>query len=466
VTGQASEYKSESTEAPQSGVFHRRGSRPLRQVVQGLLIFVVVNGIIINSANILTTKYLINHQRPGWQYSTLYWVSLFARHHQGTDSMWGMLTAIAFYVANPKASIYDAIFYKDHIKFQYSLASLLPYYKLTQWGATYGELHRISTISTWFSVWITLFITVIISMRVCAIDYRKPRNWLDNALLVFTVAVAVIFFNPLSKGFGLGQIQTLLTLGFTISFYCWMTGREKTAGALIGIMALVKPQYALFLLWVLLRKRYGALMTCAGFLLAGTLVSCLVFGWHNNWEYVGVLRTIGRLGECYLPNQSMNGLLNRLLFNGNTLAWDPHNFAPYHPIVYAGTLLTSILLIGFSLFFPWADRLGGVADFACFGLAATMASPVAWDHHYGILVPILAWLWFGDYAWRNQRREVILIGVAYFLTSNVFVPASFVAAIPLVNVLQSYVYIGSLLLILLLVRSRGATFQSEELATA
>ena len=461
MAGEASPLVSESTEVAEMDAVQRRPPKPLRQMLQRLLIFMIVSGIIVNSVNILTTKYFINHQRPGWQYSNLYWVSCLARHRQGADSMWQMLAAIEFHAANPEASIYDSIFYKDHIKFQYSLASLLPYYTLTQWGATYRNLRNISMIATWFSVWITLAITVIISMRASGIDHRRPRNWLNNALMVLTVGLGVIFFNPLCKSFGLGQIQTILTLGFTISFYCWMTGREKTAGALLGVIALVKPQYALFLVSALLRKRYGTLLSCATCLLLGMLISCLVFGWHNNWEYLDVLKTIGRLGESYIPNQSMNGLLNRLLFNGNNLAWDSQNYAPYHPVVYVGTLLSSILLIGFALFFPWGDRRRGAADFACFGLAATMASPVAWDHHYGILVPILAWLWFGDYAWRNNQREVLLIGLAYFLTSNVLVPTSAVAAIPLVNIVQSYVYIGAFLTILLLVRSRADTSQAQ-----
>jgi hypothetical protein len=33
----------------------------------------------------------------------------------------------------------------------------------------------------------------------------------------------------------------------------------------------------------------------------------------------------------------MNGLLNRLLFNGNNLIWDGAAFASYNPIVYAET---------------------------------------------------------------------------------------------------------------------------------
>ena len=47
-----------------------------------------------------------------------------------------------------------------------------------------------------------------------------------------------------------------------------------------------------------------------------------------------------------IPNQSVNGLVNRMLFNGNNLEWDAWHFAPPNAIVQLATMLTSALLIG------------------------------------------------------------------------------------------------------------------------
>jgi hypothetical protein len=48
----------------------------------------------------------------------------------------------------------------------------------------------------------------------------------------------------------------------------------------------------------------------------------------------------------------MNGLKNRLLFNGNNLIWDGAAFASYNPVVYAGTLLSFAVLWAFSCYYP------------------------------------------------------------------------------------------------------------------
>jgi hypothetical protein len=64
----------------------------------------------------------------------------------------------------------------------------------------------------------------------------------------------------------------------------------------------------------------------------------------------------------------MNGLLDRLLFNGNNLIWDGAAFASYNPIVYAGTLLSFVAFVGFSLLFPWGkQRKSGVVNESLFG---------------------------------------------------------------------------------------------------
>ena len=260
------------------------------------------------------------------------------------------------------------------------------------------------------------------------------------------VTAACLLFYPITHGLYLGQIQTILTFGFAAAFFCWISGREKASGAILGVMALVKPQYALFLLWAALRRRLGALASGIAAFVTGVLASCCVFGFHNNVDYLKVLHFIAMHGESYVTNQSMNGLLNRLLFNGSNLIWMENAFAPFNPIVFAGTILSSFALVGLSLFFPWgSSRKSGADDFACCLLVTTMASPVAWEHHYGILFPIFIWLWFRKPASAVSRSRVILIGLAYILASDNIKLLDGLASIPVLNIFQSCLYFGALL---------------------
>ncbi|MGB6191712.1 MAG: glycosyltransferase family 87 protein [Terracidiphilus sp.] len=448
-------------QVPAQGCTRARSPAELRRKALYLLLLVIASGVILNGlANQIWFRYL----RPPLaadlqtgvldQEASLRSIRIFITARQGEDSLRTMYPAIQLLTVDRRAPIYRTIFFTNHIKFQYSPASLLPYYVLTRWGASYDALLRISRFCTWGSVWGVLFLTVVIVLRVSGIDPWNVTNWRSNAWLVFAVALAALFFDPLIFAFDLGQIQTLLTLGFTAAFYCWMTGREKTAGALIGVMVLVKPQYALFLVWALLRKKYGAAASCAVCFATGMLVSCIVFGWHNNIAYLAVLKVIGSTGETFAANQSMNGLLNRLLFNGDNVRWHDLQYPPFNPLVYAGTLISAVILLGTALFHRWEQRRGRVADFAAILLASTAASPIAWDHHYAILTPILAWMWFGDYAWRGRRRDTVLFALAYMLTANYFLPALALASVPVANILESYMYFGALLVFILLLNAQ------------
>jgi alpha-1,2-mannosyltransferase len=78
------------------------------------------------------------------------------------------------------------------------------------------------------------------------------------------------------------------------------------------------------------------------------------------------------------------------------------------------------------------------------GIASVAASPMAWEHHYGIVVAIAAWAWFAHGCWMKKRPWVL--GVAVFLCLN-FLPAfNYLADKRGWNILQSYLYFGAVML--------------------
>jgi hypothetical protein len=95
-------------------------------------------------------------------------------------------------------------------------------------------------------------------------------------------------------------------------------------------------------------------------------------------------------GEAISANQSVNGLLNRLVQPPEAREWDFHSFPQPHPVVRAGTFAAALVLVCAALFVPQARGFAGSAlDIAIAALSVTMASPIAWDHHYGVLLPAL-----------------------------------------------------------------------------
>ena len=185
-------------------------------------------------------------------------------------------------------------------------------------------------------------------------------------------------------------------------------------------------------------------------------------GWHNNLDYLRVLAGLSCKAQSHYGNQSMFGTLNRALFNGENLGYQPHVYTPYIAWVYRVTVCTSLLLTGAVLLFPWGKLRGSTADLGAMGLASVAASPMAWEHHYGIVFSVLTWAWF-SYGCFQQRRPWLL-GVAALLCCNALVATNFLAPLRGWNILQSYLYFGALLLLVLLFRaSRVVTHGGPEI---
>jgi alpha-1,2-mannosyltransferase len=156
------------------------------------------------------------------------------------------------------------------------------------------------------------------------------------------------------------------------------------------------------------------------------------------------LAGLSHKAQSHYANQSMFGTINRMIFNGENIGYTPYVYTPYIAWVYRVTVATSLLLVGLVLVYPWRRLRGSTADLAAMGIVAVAASPMAWEHHYGIVVAIAAWAWFAHGCWMRQRPWVL--GMAVFLCMS-FLPAfNYLADKRGWNILQSYLYIGALML--------------------
>lgn len=377
------------------------------------------------------------------------------------DSWKPMLWALKELNANPQnpLSLYDRIFFVSKVKFQYPLSSLLFLDYLKQMTSADG--HAISfamNILCWFSlIGMGFMIYYLFSDSANRYDKYQAEISLDSKkqsrILFFMISLASVYlFYPLSRSFYLGQIQTLISCLTAAALIAWSKDRKGLAGLLVGLCCSIKPQYAVLLLWAAFRKEWKfsvSLLVTAGIL---QVVSVLEYGFSNVIGYIDVLRFISRNGESFFANQSVNGLMNRLLFNGNNLVWLKNSFPPYHPVVYYSTVVSSAAILGAALF--WRVRQKPqLLDMALIFLSVTMASPVAWEHHYGILLPIFAVLFPAAIARRpfGAWTEAYLL-TAWFLVSQKFELITDQFANTHLNFVQSYLFFGAVMVLALLYR--------------
>ena len=380
---------------------------------------------------------------------------------EGGDDSWGAMQVALDHVAElPGTPLYSKVFFTDHYRFQYPPSALfalsamlaLDPARVQVTDGYDGPWPAINTIAGWLFIALTAAATAaLLEVSLAAfrpdVDWRPWRAW--RSLLV---ACLTLTFYPVVKAFTLGQIQVWINALFALGLLAWASGWKVPSGLLIGVISLIKPHYGLFLAWAILRREMRFASACAATILVGLAASVALYGLANHLDYIRVLSFLSQHGEAYYPNQSVNGLLNRVMSIFDPQAYvnldlPAGQFPPFTAWIWAVTVASSLLLLLFALVVPlrW-QRRQPVLDLCLMAVACTMASPIAWEHHYGVALPAFAVL---AAACLDNRFRLALAGISYVLMSTFVSAANLLAGTPL-NVFQSTLFAGAVILLALL----------------
>jgi hypothetical protein len=367
--------------------------------------------------------------------------SLFLR--AGNDSSYYMAQGDLAWRQHPNA-IYETAFFQRGIRFIYPPTSLLLY---RAWQAA-AWLHIPPSAAMNAMLLLSLFGTMAVAgeflLRLlpeqAILDSTSAERWKIRAL----VGLLAFVFLPIINAYNLGQVQTLLNFMLMAAALLWLRGSRISPAILIGLTCWLKPQMILFLLWGLLRRQWRFTVSLLITFLTGVVLSVAIFGWHNTLEYVRVLHYLGQRGDAMFWNQSLNGLLHRLMHVGSPVT-SFYGYPPYNRAIYLATLLSSAIMVILALVVPVARRrTRTTADFLLYAMACTMASPVVWQHHYGVF--FLVFLLWMPIALRRRQVLIVLLPI-YLLMTDTWAPLT-----PLMftrwSFLISHVYFGGLALFL------------------
>lgn len=353
-----------------------------------------------------------------------------------------METARAYLITH-RSGLYEEIFFTRGVKFQYPVTALL-----FMGSAGRGMLNPVS----WMSTLLTAVISAVILRRALRNAGDAESGAWGAALFAASVFLGLTFY-PLVKAYSLGQIQTWLDAAFALWVLCWMGGYRGRSGVLLGFMCLIKPTFALLLGWAVVRREWGTLLAAVATFAIGSAVAIWRYGGANVFGYLRVLSFLGRRGEAFYPNQSFNGVLNRLVGNGSNLEWRYFEFPAVHPAVVAGSAIALVVLVALAWFVPAGTAgEGGVVDLCLSALTATVTAPIAWEHHYGIMLPMYAAVTPRLLLDRPFGAGTIPALAVSFVAAANFVPQANRLAATALNPLQSYL-LGSALLMLALMYS-------------
>jgi len=270
---------------------------------------------------------------------------------RGCDDSWGVMSVSLKYVReHPDKPLYSDIFFERNLKFQYPPSSLFAFAGLAwlvgQDGIRTEECKvydrpTINDVLGWFFILMSAgCAAALLEMGLRRQQGPPASGAMMAARFVIVLALALTFY-PLVKAYTLGQIQNWLNGLFALALLCWVTDRKVPSGVLIGLMALVKPQYGAFVLWGLLRREWGFAAALVATGVVGLAGSIMAYGFANHLDYLRVLEFLAERGETFYPNQSVNGLLNRVMVLVDPSAWSSlqftdNSFPPFNALVYGG----------------------------------------------------------------------------------------------------------------------------------
>jgi alpha-1,2-mannosyltransferase len=358
---------------------------------------------------------------------------------QANDSWNAMRVALENFKAKPDESIYR-VFFDREFKFQYPPSSLMFSYCVSQITPGYVMVEKVIT---WLSVLIMMFFVIKIY------THFFKFSWLAAGSLV----ILMLLYYPMMKAQHLGQIQAWINAMFAALFYFHIKGKLRIAGVLLGLICLIKPQCVVIAVWALIRNKKDMFFAFLAVTVAGTLAAVAIFGMQNHFDYLKVLSILSKHGEVYYPNQSLNGLLNRVFLDHQILDFSHRFLPPHNPIVYYASLIFAGVLFLSALVVPHRSR--GTLDLCIIAITTTVISPIAWEHHYGILFPIYVFVFWGLLKTGASRWTWIFFGLSYFMCSHFFKMLNYLAYVPIANLLLSYLFFGALILLAICYKSIG-----------
>jgi alpha-1,2-mannosyltransferase len=208
----------------------------------------------------------------------------------------------------------------------------------------------------------------------------RQLGWEKTSRLGATLLLSglLLWTEPVQRALYLGQVELAL-MALVVWDLC-QPDRRRWKGAATGIAAGIKLVPLLFIVYLLLTRRFRQAAVAAGAFVVTVIIGFIVYPnasvtWWLDGDFVQAGRT-GFVGGQ--QNQSLRGIMTRLIgsVNGTVAPW----LLVAIVVGLAGRAAAVIL-----------DRHGYTfAGLMAAALTALLVSPISWDHHWVWIAPGLA----------------------------------------------------------------------------
>ena len=256
---------------------------------------------------------------------------------------------------------------------------LAPY---TKYGFTYPPFAALTMLPMAVLPW---HLVITVSLAATVVVTAAITRWFLGPVVarqgwprwfVYTLAAALLFaFEPMRETLGFGQVNMLLV--FLVVADLVLLQRSPWGGIGIGLATAIKLTPGIFIVYLLIARRYRAALVASATTAAATLVAAAVAPHASRIFWTDALWDTDRVGQLsYISNQSIEGFVARLNPGSPNMA------------LWAGLVLVvlALWLWRVRLAVRLGDRYGALA---LTGVLGCLISPVTWIHHLVWLLPAL-----------------------------------------------------------------------------
>ena len=215
-------------------------------------------------------------------------------------------------------------------------------------------------------------------------------RWLDRSFPLVVGLLLAVAFDPWRATYNYGQVNVLLLALVAADLLVLLPRRHRLTGVLIGAAAAIKLVPGIFIVYLMLTRRWRAAAT-ATVTAAGVTVLMWAVAPSASFAYwIGHLWQSDRIGDpAFVSNQSLNGAVHRL--GAPAAVW---------------VVLALAVLVLWALTVRHTDD--PLVGLALTGAVAGLVSPITWVHHLVWLIPAIAVLA------RAGRRWALGLAVAAY----------------------------------------------------
>lgn len=200
------------------------------------------------------------------------------------------------------------------------------------------------------------------------------RGWTPWFVLAVALCLVAVY-EPMRETFLFGQVNMLLVGLVAGDLFLLVARRSRFAGVGIGLATAIKLTPGIFIVYLLITKRWREALTAGATAAAATLLAAAVAPDASREFWTSAIWQTERVGALsFISNQSLQGVLARL--------------DPVHPSTVLWLLsVLGVLAVWFVRCRRAAARGDEVLGLALTGLVSVLISPVAWIHHLVWAIP-------------------------------------------------------------------------------